>query len=109
MPNADRAVVAREKITEYLLSPTHPDGESKARFFTRFGFTTEHWEVFAEALCALCLENEVVETSETVHGIKHVIIGVIRTPDGRDPTIITVWQIDRGAEYPRFISAYPPG
>ena len=65
LPNAERAVVAREKITEYLLSLTSPRGASKARFFMRFGFTIERWEVFAEALHSLCLENEVVATEET--------------------------------------------
>lgn len=101
-------MVAREKITEYLLSFTSTDGESKARFFYRFGFRVETWEVFAEALRSLCLQNEVVEIEEAAFGTKHVIIGVIRTPDGRDPTVRTIWQIDHGSGFPRFISAYPP-
>jgi hypothetical protein len=29
LPNAERARVDREKITDYLLSPVHPDGSSK--------------------------------------------------------------------------------
>lgn len=108
LPNADRAVVAREKITEYLLVLNHPDGGSKARFFYRFGFRPDEWEVFAEALRSICLGNEIVEVKETTYGVQYVIIGEINTPDGRNPTIRAVWQIDHGADYPRFISAYPP-
>ena len=108
LPNAEQAVVAREKITEYLLSFTSREGAGKARFFYSFGFRTEEWEEFAEALRSLCLRNAVAEIEETEYGIKHVIIGNITTPDGRNPMIITVWQLDHGADFPRFISAYPP-
>jgi hypothetical protein len=41
LPNADQARVEREKITEYLLSTSHPDGRSKAEFFSRFGFRVD--------------------------------------------------------------------
>lgn len=105
LPNAKRAVVEELKITEYLLSLTRTEGASKARFFTRFGFTIEQWEVLAEALYSHCLEDEVVETEETVHGIKHVIFGIIRTLYGREPYIRTVRQIDHGSDFPRFVTA----
>ncbi len=108
LPNAERAVVEERKITEYLLSFTSPDGASKARFFYRFGFRAEQWEIFAGALRSVCLQNEVVEVADTAYGVQHVIIGTITTPDGRNPTVRTVWQIDHGVDYPRFISAYPP-
>lgn len=105
LPNAERAVVAREKITEYLLLLTHPEGESKARFFLSFGFEAADWETFASALRFLTLDNRVTETKETAHGTQYVIIGQLDTPDGRRPSIRTVWQIDHGSDYPRFITA----
>lgn len=39
LPNAELAIVPEQKITLYLLDPTHPVGGSKASFFLRFGFT----------------------------------------------------------------------
>ena len=42
LPNAEQAVVDREKITDYLLSLTSPDGWSKARFFTKL---KPRWDV----------------------------------------------------------------
>jgi hypothetical protein len=50
LPNAHLAIVDRQKITEYLLNPAHPDNGGKAKFFLRLGFTAEQWQVFAEAL-----------------------------------------------------------
>ena len=37
LPYAEHVRVDREKVTDYLLSPSHPDGASKANFFTRYG------------------------------------------------------------------------
>ena len=93
LPNAERAVVAREKITEYLLLLTHPEGESKARFFRGFGFRSDEWEALAEALQSHCQRFEVAEIEETPHG--------------RSPLVKAVWQIDRNAAFPRLVTAYP--
>jgi len=38
LPNAADTIVAKEKITAYLLSPTHPQGGGKANFFSALGF-----------------------------------------------------------------------
>ena len=50
LPGARRAVVNSKKVVDYLLSAEHPDGRSKATFFSGFGFRAERWEVLAEAL-----------------------------------------------------------
>ncbi len=41
---AYEVVVQKEKITEYLLNKSHPDGMSKAKFFLGLGFTIEKME-----------------------------------------------------------------
>jgi hypothetical protein len=41
LPNADKAYVEREKVTEYLLNAEHRYGAHKARFFSGFGFRLE--------------------------------------------------------------------
>lgn len=41
LPNVETAEIAERKITEYLLNPMHPDGESKARFFASLGFSID--------------------------------------------------------------------
>lgn len=51
LPNADKAIVEREKVADYLLNPEHRYGASKARFFARFGFSRENWKVLAKLCC----------------------------------------------------------
>ncbi len=50
LPNANLALVEREKIVNYLLNASHRYGSSKARFFAGYGFRVEEWAVLAEAL-----------------------------------------------------------
>jgi len=39
LPNAERALVERGKLVDYLLDLEHADGGPKARFFMAFGFS----------------------------------------------------------------------
>ncbi len=50
LPNAKGAVVPSRKITHYLLSIAHRDGQHKAEVFRSFGFKLEAWEELASAL-----------------------------------------------------------
>lgn len=107
LPNAQQARVDPAKITGYLLSARHPDGGEKAKFFFDFGFRPEQWQGLSEALRVHGANHEVVKIYEDRYGIKYVIDGSLETPDGRSPNVRTVWQIDRGTDHPRFITAYP--
>ena len=107
LPGAQQAHVESQKITGYLLSLNSPDGQSKAEFFSRFGFRIDEWEALSNALRSHCLQNEVVEVEETAYGIKYIIVGALGTPDCRNPLVMSVWQIDRGTDHPRFITGRP--
>lgn len=107
VPNHEQAVVPRAKIVSYLLSSTHRDGRSKARFFTRFGFTARAWRVLAAALLRHVTEHPATRIDQTPFGTRYVIEGILWAPDGRTPTIRSIWFIERGGETPRFVTAYP--
>lgn len=107
LPNAQSAEVARTKIVDYLLSTWHPEGMEKARFFLRFGFSRDKWTDFAEALKNHALTGKVTNTVVAAYGIRYQIDGTLKTPDGRNPEMTTVWQIDSGNSIPRLITAYP--
>ena len=109
LPNADRAFVEQEKIANYLLSNSSPRGKGKANFFVRFGFSATKWQAFVNALKLQGANNEVVEVTETVYGLRYEVNGIIETPHGRNPRIKTVWQFDTGTDYPRLITALPLG
>ena len=58
LPGADKAIVSREKIADYLLNPAHPDNGGKADFFTQLGFQRNEWELLATALKVLAGSGE---------------------------------------------------
>src|SRR5262249_40607776 len=42
LPNREQAYVPRKKLTDYLLSETHPEGRSKAIFFRGHGYNENY-------------------------------------------------------------------
>jgi hypothetical protein len=107
LPNAPLAVVDRAKITDYLLNPAHPDNGGKAAFFIAIGFSTGHPELLADAFLALVARTSASVVVESDHGRKYVVDGPIDTPSGTRPWVRTIWIIDRGADVPRLVTAYP--
>jgi hypothetical protein len=82
-------------------------GKEKAAFFRRFEFSVAEWEQLAHAFVAHAATYEVADSVTTLEGVHYTIEGELQTPDGRNPTIRSVWVIDKGSETPRFITAYP--
>ena len=107
LPNAQIAHVERNKIVAYLLAPDHPEGAGKAEFFAHFGFTVDLWEVLADALLAHARTHPVASVSETRYATKYRIEGPVACPDGRSPSIRTVWIVDGGSDAPRLVTAHP--
>ncbi|MCE7938587.1 MAG: hypothetical protein DYG90_08405 [Chloroflexi bacterium CFX6] len=94
-------------MADYLLSSTHPDGQSKARLFVRFGFTAECWEVLAAALRRHAADHPVRRTEPSPFGQRYVIEGTLHAPDGRTCFIRSVWFIAAGTDVPWLVTAFP--
>jgi hypothetical protein len=109
LPNCERATVAREKITQYLLAIEHEDGGPKARFFLGFGFTVAAWEAFAVALKKHACANDVTGMTPTPFGAMYRVQGALDTPDERRPHVRSVWLVRHGTDTPALVSAYPVG
>jgi hypothetical protein len=107
LPLVDRAEISEAKIVKYLLSTTHRAGKSKATFFIEFGFDPQRWEELAIALKEHAIDNEITQEEKTTFGIRYVIEGLLKAPDGRRLNIRTAWFIDDGGEVPRLITAHP--
>ena len=107
LPHAANARVERKKVVEYLLSLSHPDGSAKARFFTRFGFSSDDWKVFAQALRQHGNAHEVSGSIESKYGTRYSVDRVLETPDGRNPRLRTVWVLAKRSMSPRLVTAYP--
>lgn len=106
LPNAHLALIAPEKLTDYLLNLDHPRGGPKARFFLAFGFRVDAPEELASSLLAQCRAFPAAMRPRR-NGVAYVIEGPIGTPSGRRPWVRTVWAIDEDAAPPRLITAYP--
>jgi hypothetical protein len=106
LPNATSVRVGREKIEGYLLSPTHPVGRLKARFFESLGFTLGEPEQLVSALKEHAVGGVVVDRITTRFGTKFVVEGSIEGPAG-EARLCSVWMASSAQDIPRLITAYP--
>ncbi len=107
LPNAENARVEDAKLLGYLLNPDHPHGTHKARYLGRFGFRSDNPAAARSALLEHGRSHDVVRVAQTGYGPRYAVEGILATPDGRNPYVRTVWQMDNGEVAPRLITAYP--
>ena len=105
--NAERAIIATEKLTAYLLNPWHKRGGAKARLLLSLGYRTDALHVLESDLRAQHLSQDATRTSQNPYGVAYEIEAPIMTPSGRVVRFCSIWQIDTGSEVPRFITMYP--
>lgn len=103
---ADAAYVDREKITDYLLNVSHPQGGPKAAVFVAFGFDPLQPDMFADAVLKLARTGDAIPVP-AVGGTKYVADGPVDAPNGRTLWLRTVWKDDNDIGRPRLITAYP--
>ena len=107
LPNREKAFISRSKIKDYLISPHHTIGRSKAKFFRMYGFDETNMDILERFLLKIAQTNEVTNLENSIHGTKYIIDGILDTPIGRNVSIRTIWIIEQNDNRPRFITAYP--
>jgi len=107
LPDAERAFVPLPKLLNYLLSDPHSDGESKARYFRRFGFSRDRADELEQALLRGAATGDVVKVESTRYGPKYVVVGMVTTPVGMVIRLTTVWIVEGEDSPPRLVMAYP--
>ena len=107
LPNAERAVVPKTKITRYLLDLNHKKGGPKAKFFLGHGYSLANWEMLKRDLLWHAMEYEVDHTVLTSHGLKYIIDGRLKLPSGQMHLLRTVWIIRTDEDFPRLVIAHP--
>ena len=93
-------------MRDYLLSPEHPIGRAKARFFANLGFRRDRWQELQAALQLHAREGEAEPAGRTPFGQKYLVRGIVQGPAGRGAAVQTVWIVPSD-EVPRLITAYP--
>jgi len=106
VPNADRAIIASEKLTGYLLNVSHKRGGPKARMLLSVGYRSDNPQSLESDLRVQHLSLDVTRT-HNAYGVVYEIEGPINTPSGRSVRFRSVWQVDTGTDVPRFITMYP--
>ena len=107
LPGFDRAIVPQAKIIDYLLSPSHPTGHGKAKWFKKCGFTPESWEFLAEVLKRHAATCELAKVEDSPYGRRYTVEGELDLPGGGKSVVRPVWFIEADQDVPRFVTAYP--
>jgi len=107
LPNREKVHISRRKLTDYLLSETHPIGRWKAKFFRALGFHEANVNLLLEGFRTIAQSEDVIEVASSPHGTKYVLEGSLLTPEEGHVYVKTVWIIDKDQDRPRFVTAYP--
>ena len=108
LPNAELAEIDPQKLHGYLLSPTHPVGRFKARFFAALGYAAERWQEFEADLRMQHLTQDAEPAESLPEGQVFTIRAILKGPNGQSAVVLSVWFVTAGAA-PRFVTAYPGG
>lgn len=106
IPDARSAVVASEKVRDYLLNRDHPDGGSKAAWFLSLGYNRSEFQLLANDLLAVAGDCDSFVAETTKFGVKYRASGELARPGHRPGRVMTVWIVE-GGEPPRLVTAYP--
>ena len=104
--DSERAVVADEKVRDYLLNLDHPDGGSKAVWFHSLGYVRADWEQLADDLLEIARHCKDFDVETTPFGVKYKAMGHVGRPDRRPGLVLTVWIVEDD-DPPRLVTAYP--
>ncbi|GJE55737.1 MULTISPECIES: DUF6883 domain-containing protein [Methylobacterium] len=97
------------KVTEFLLNPSHEDNKGRAKFLMAFGFTVGDPLKLLQAINLHPAGATLIKAYAAPHGRKFHYEGRIASPDGTNPNVRTVWQIDFDgpSDIGRFITLKP--
>ena len=101
------AIISPEKLRDYVLSPTHPDGKTKADYLARLGYSQERWEELERDLRAQHMTLDARPTRITLWGRKYEILGPLVGPNGGTAWVRTVWIVRHGESAASFVTLIP--
>jgi hypothetical protein len=107
IPHADNAVIAEDKLRNYLLNLAHRRAGSKAKLLLSMGYRADDWLKLDSDIRVCHLLEEVDFEVDTEYGKRFEIVAPLHGPVGPSVIFRSVWQIDTGTAYPRLITMYP--
>lgn len=108
LPNGNRAIIDRRKITDYCLSLDHDDGSHKARLFQALvGLNQSNSTLLLDALRSVAAAGDATPGKVDEYGYRYVIDFEFEGPRGT-AVIRSVWIVRAGEEVPRLVTCYIP-
>ena len=106
LPRCEDVRIPPEKVTGYLLSPSHAVGRFKARVFSALGFNQNDPEPFVAELRRIAAAEEVSGQEDTPYGRKYTVRGVLSGPTGT-LDVATVWFLEPHQQTVRLVTVRP--
>jgi hypothetical protein len=105
-PQWDRAALGT-KIEDYVLNPRHREERHKARVFESvLGITLANDDVLRQAILSAAENSDDAEPlGNNGHGEVYILRFPVETRRG-SATVLTVWIIRDGEDFPRLITRY---
>jgi len=108
LPNGNRAIIDRRKITDYCLSLDHDDGSHKARLFQALvGLNQSNSTLLLEALRSAAAAGDAAPGKVDEYGHRYIVDFEFEGPRGTS-VIRSVWIVKVGEEVPRLVTCYIP-
>jgi hypothetical protein len=101
------SVIASDKLRDYVLSPTHPDGRAKAAYMARLGYTQGNWRRLEADIREQILPREAKHVADSIYGRKYEILGPLTGPSAAHSWIRTIWIIPWGQTHARLVTLVP--
>lgn len=108
LPNADKATIKDEKLTDYALNPNHKGGGAdKARVFeSALGFNQSNALQLKTQILSKLPNTEAITKETTEYGQKYQVDVEIVGVNGNIATVRTAWIIRNGTDAPDLVTLY---
>jgi len=100
-------IIPPEKLRDYLLSPSHPDGRAKAVYLARLGYSPENWARLEADLREQHLSHEAIPARPSPYGRKYEILGPVTGPNGMTAWIRSIWIVRTEEDRARLVTLVP--
>src|SRR3989304_1717539 len=101
------AVIAPEKVKEYLLSPTPRKRNDKSKWLAKADYKLKEWHKLEKDLRTQILSQNAVFTEETKYGQMYEIKGILTGPNGKTLSVRTIWMNEHESKLTKFITMFP--
>jgi len=105
--SARDAIIAPDKLPEYLLSVAHPDGRGKAEYLGVLGYSRDTAGRLDADLREQILSLDAQPGRPSPYGQKYEILGPLTGPNGITAWVRTIWIILTGETALRLVTLIP--